>query len=81
MRIRSSSRTWHHRSGNPVITEMTATLRLISASSEYEEDVKKEVDNVQVDVESSKDVFLRTEGVGMTPSHHQLGVVDQITGE
>ena len=54
---------------------------LISASSKYEEDVKKEVDNVQVDVESSEDVFLRTEGVGMISSHHQLSVVDQITGE
>ena len=71
------------------ITEVTlkynpslAKLRLlISAPSKYEEDVDKEVDNVQVDVESSEDVFLRAERVLVFPSHHQLGVVDEITGE
>ena len=54
---------------------------LISAPCKDEEDVEKEVHDVQVDVERSEDVFLRTEGVGMISSHHQLGVVDQITGE
>ena len=54
---------------------------LISAPCEDEEDVEKEVHDVQVDVERSEDVFLRTEGVGMISSHHQLCVVDQITGE
>ena len=49
--------------------------------ADYEEDVPEEVDYVQIDVEGSEDVFLRTEGVGMISSHHQLGVVDQITGE
>ena len=54
---------------------------LISAPSKDEEDVEKEVHNVQVDVERSEDVLLRTEGVGMLSPHHQLGVVDQVTGE
>ena len=71
------------------ITEVTlkynpslAKLRLlISAPSKYEEDVDKEVDNVQVDVESSEDVFLRAERVLVFPSHHQLCVVHQVTGE
>ena len=54
---------------------------LISAPCKDEEDVEKEVHDVQVDVERSEDVLLRTEGVGMISSHHQLGVVDQITGE
>jgi len=54
---------------------------LISASGKYEEYVEEEVDDVQVDVERSEDVFLRTERVGVLPSHHQLCVVHQITGE
>ena len=54
---------------------------LVSASGKYEEDVQKEVHYVQVDVERGENVFLRTERVGVFPSHHQLGVVDEVAGE
>ena len=54
---------------------------LISAPSKNKEDIKKEIHNIQVDVEGGEYIFLRTERVSMLSSHHQLGVVDQITGE
>ena len=57
------------------------TGMLISAPGKYEEDVEKEVDNVQVDIEGSEDVLLRTEGVLVFPAHHDLSVVDQIERE
>ena len=54
---------------------------LISAPCKDEEDVEKEVHDVQVDVERSEDVLLRTEGVFVFPPHHDLGVVDQVERE
>ena len=46
-----------------------------------EEDVPEEVDDVQVDVEGGKDVFLRTEGVLVFAAHHELCVVHDVQRE
>jgi len=55
---------------------------LISAAEpDDHEDVHEEVDDVQVDVQGSKDVFLRAEAVLVLSPHHQLGVIDDVERE
>ena len=58
-------------------------MKLISTTTyaDNAEDISEEVDDVQVEVEGRKDVLLRAEGVLVLPSHHDLGVVDQVEGE
>ena len=51
------------------------------SSSDNHEDVHEEVDDVEIDVESSEDVLLRTEGVLVLAPHHQLGVIHDVQGE
>ena len=60
---------------------MTNFVQLIPATSKYEEDVEEEVNDVQVDIEGSEDVFLRAERVGVCPPHHELSVVHKVAGE
>jgi len=50
-------------------------------SSNNHEDVHKEVDNVEINVESSEDVLLRAKGVLVLAPHHQLGVIHDVEGE
>lgn len=45
------------------------------------EELEEEVDDVQVEVEGSKDVLLRAETVLLASSHHQLGVQHYVEGE
>ena len=49
--------------------------------ADYQEDVPEEVDDVQVDVEGSKDVFLRAESVLVFAAHHELCVVHNVERE
>jgi len=51
------------------------------SSSDNHEDVHEEVDNVQIDVQSGKDVLLGAEGVLVLAPHHQLCVVDNVKRE
>ena len=60
---------------------MTNFVQLIPATSKYEEDVEEEVDNVQVDIEGSEDVFLRAESVLVFAAHHELCVVHNVERE
>jgi hypothetical protein len=55
--------------------------RLISGCSNDSENVKEQVNNVHVQVESCKNVLFRGNGVFMIPSHHHLRVVNYINGE
>ena len=45
------------------------------------QNVHEESNDVEVEVESSKNVFLGAESVLVTPSHHQLRVVDNVETE
>lgn len=57
-----------------VSTEIKAFLdHLISPGSKDLEKKREDVDNIQVDVESGKDILLWTDGVALV-SHEQLGV-------
>ena len=63
---------------------MTGVRLLVPATAgyaDYEENVSEEVDDVQVDVEGSKDVFLRTESVLVFAAHHELCVVHDVQRE
>jgi len=50
-------------------------------SSNNHENVHEEVDNVEINVESSEDVLLRAKGVLVLAPHHQLGVIHDVQGE
>jgi len=43
--------------------------------------VHEDVDDVQVEVEGGEDVLLRTDGVLMIATQHQLGIVYQVNGK
>ena len=45
------------------------------------EDIQEDVDDVQVESQSSKDILLGRDGVLVVPSHHHLSVVHQVEGE
>lgn len=46
---------------------------VVGTATENHKDVEEDGDDVQVDDQSSKDVFLRIQGV-LLPPHHQLAV-------
>merc|ERR1719445_1396351 len=54
---------------------------LVSAVSNNLKDVHEQVDDVKIEVESCKDVFLGTERVLVAAPDHQLGVVDDVKTE
>jgi len=54
---------------------------LVSAVSNNLKDVHEQVDDVKIEVESCKDVFLGTERVLVAATDHQLGVVDDVQTE
>merc|ERR1719445_933533 len=54
---------------------------LVSAVSNNLEDVHEQVDDVKIEVESSKDVFLGAERILVAATDHQLGVVDDVQTE
>ena len=54
---------------------------LVSAVSNNLKDVHEQVDDIEIEVESSKDVFLWTERVLVTAPDHELGVVDDVQTE
>lgn len=56
-------------------------LVLISRSSNDGENVDEDIDDVQVQVKGSEDVFFRGDGVLVFPAQHQLSVVDEVKGE
>ena len=54
---------------------------LVSAVSNNLKDVHEQVDDVKIEVESCKDVFLGAERVLVAATDHQLGVVDDVQTE
>ena len=44
-------------------------------------DVHEEVDDVKIEIESSKDIFLWTERILVAATDHELGVVDDVQAE
>lgn len=54
------------------------TLDLVTSIPNDGKDKEKEVDDVQVEIEGGKDVFLWGQAVFVLPSQHQLGVKDQV---
>lgn len=54
---------------------------LVSRISDDLEDKEKQVDDVEIEVERGKDIFLWVKGVSVATSHHQLSVEDDVTGK
>ena len=55
---------------------------VLAPGAVYErQDVSEEVDDVQVDVEGSKDVLLGGDGVLVAPTDHQLNVEHEVETE
>lgn len=54
---------------------------LVSRRADDSQDVEEDVDDIEVQVQRRKDVFLGGDGVLVVTSHHELRVVDEVDGE
>lgn len=56
-------------------------LRLTARQTDDAQDVHEDVDNVQVEIECGKDVFLGADRILVAAAQHQLRIVHEIHGE
>lgn len=66
---------------NVTVLSNKSWFDLVAGPANYSQNVEKNVDDVQVEVEGGKDVLFRGDGILVLPSQHQLRVEDEIDGE